>query len=100
MSNRRVINVLSVIPGLHFGGAEIRLLNIARTIDPKRFHLTVVTLYSPDPTLEAESKGMRSQFAAAGVRVMNLAIRRPGSRPVPRAVKIADTATILGTAVA
>lgn len=100
MSNRRVINVLSVIPALHFGGAEIRLLNIARTIDPKRFHLTVVTLYSPDPTLEAESKGMRSQFAAAGVRVMNLAIRRPGSRHVPRAVKIADTATILGTAVA
>jgi glycosyltransferase involved in cell wall biosynthesis len=100
MSGRRVLNVLSVIPDLYFGGAENRLLNIAQTIDPERFHLTVVTLYSSDPKLEAECGGMQSQFVAAGTRVLNLALRRPDARHGPRAVKVADTATILGTAIA
>lgn len=94
-----MINVLSVISELYFGGGESRLLNFARTIDPARFSLTLATLYSFDRTKAEIWGSMHSQFEEAGVRVVDLALPRPGIRRTRRLARIADTGAILATAV-
>ena len=94
-----MINVLSVISELYFGGGENRLLNFARTIDPARFSLTLATLYSFDRTSAANWGSMHSQFEEAGVKVVDLGLPRPGNRRIRRLARMADTTAILATAV-
>jgi len=95
-----VINVLSVISELHFGGGENRLFNLARAIDPRCFRHTVVTLYAPQRAIESRFGSMRRQFFDAGVKLLDLGLPHPGSAQGPRLVKIANTARTLATAVA
>lgn len=95
-----MINVLSVISELKFGGGENRLLNIARSIDPGCFRLTVATLYSPEQASRNHCGSLARQFADAGVRVHEMGLPNPSSVRGPRPVKLARTATTLATAVA
>jgi glycosyltransferase involved in cell wall biosynthesis len=100
MAGRTVINILSVISELNFGGGENRLLNLARSIDSNRFRLSVVTLYSP-PVAAANRRGtLRGQFAAAGVKVQELNLPHPSNVQGLRPIKLANTAGTLATAVA
>src|SRR6202158_4111606 len=94
-----MINVLSVISELYFGGGENGLLNFARTIDPARFSLTLATLYSFDRTSAANWGSMHSQFEEAGVKVVARGLPRPGNRRIRRLARMADTTAILATAV-
>jgi glycosyltransferase involved in cell wall biosynthesis len=94
-----VINVLSVISELNFGGGENRLLNLARTIDSGRLRHTVVTLYSPHHSVQS-CGSLRRQFADAGVKMHEIGLPHPGSIDAPRVVKLANTATTLATAIA
>jgi glycosyltransferase involved in cell wall biosynthesis/GNAT superfamily N-acetyltransferase len=60
------LKVVYVITGLYIGGAEKLLLNQLRCIDRRRIEPVVVTLAGGD---------MFEEFARAGVRVENVAIR-------------------------
>jgi glycosyltransferase involved in cell wall biosynthesis len=93
-----VINILSVISELNFGGGENRVLNLARSIDPKRFRLTVATLYSKGDANHCGT--LHGQFAAAGVRVRELGLPHPSSFQAVRPVKLANTAATLAMATA
>lgn len=95
----RALNVLSVVPDLHFAGGETRLLNIARSIDRRRVKLTVLTIYAPQAKLDARFGSMRFEFSDAGIDVLNLGVRRADGRRRPRMVQLARTAKILGTAI-
>jgi glycosyltransferase involved in cell wall biosynthesis len=95
-----VINVLSVISELNFGGGESRVFNLARTIDSNRFRLTVVTLYSAGHTPQGQCGSMRRQFADAGVKVHDIGLPHPGGVQGVRIVKLVNTATTLATAIA
>jgi len=95
-----VINVLSVISELNFGGGENRLLNFARTIDSNRFRLTVTTLYSREHPLQSQCGSMLRQFAEAGVKVHAIGLPHPSTVQGLRVVKLAGTATTLATAIA
>jgi glycosyltransferase involved in cell wall biosynthesis len=63
--------VLSVIGDLGFGGAEDRLLSLARTIDRERFEHTVLTL-NPDDPADPGASAMKTFFEEAGIRVKPL----------------------------
>lgn len=95
-----MINVLSVISELNFGGGENRLLNLARAIDRTRFRLTVATLYAPHTADTVHCGSLRQQFDDAGIEVHDVGLPHPASRQGPRMVKIAGTAGTLATAVA
>jgi glycosyltransferase involved in cell wall biosynthesis len=95
-----VINVLSVISDLNFGGGENRLFNMARFIDARRFRLTVATLYAPDRRSETDCGSMRGQFAQANVPVRSLDLANPVAIRAPRPLKLASTAATLAGAVA
>lgn len=95
-----MIRVLSVIPDLNFGGGENRLFNLARTIDPRRFHLTVVALYGPDQSQGGRCGSMRRQFADGGIEVHEVGLHHPSNVRALRPVKLANTAATLATAVA
>ncbi len=66
------LRVLSVVNNLYFGGAECRLLTLAKQIDRERFDQTVLTLKRGDPQRERELGSLRPHFAAAGVAVEQL----------------------------
>lgn len=74
------LRVLTLAPDLNLGGGENRILNLARSVDPERIHLTVATLYARDPSLEANSGSLREEFAAAGIPVVDLNLPRPQQR--------------------
>ena len=95
-----MINVLSVISELNFGGGENRIFNLARAIDPKRFRLMLATLYLPPGERRFHCSSMRRQFADAGIDVYDLALPHPADSRIPRVVKIANTAATLATAIA
>jgi glycosyltransferase involved in cell wall biosynthesis len=96
-----VINVVSVISELYFGGGENRLLNFARAIDPGSFRHTLVTLYArAHPSLESQFGSMRRQFADAGVKVHELGLPHPSLAQGSRLVKLASTARTLAGAIA
>jgi glycosyltransferase involved in cell wall biosynthesis len=95
-----VINVLSVVSELNFGGGENRIFNLARAIDSNRFRLTVVTLYSAEHPSRSRCGSMRRQFADAGVEVHDIGLPHPGSAQGLRLVKLANTASILAAAIA
>lgn len=66
------LRVLSVVNNLYFGGAECRLLTLAKQIDRERFDQTVLTLKRADPQRERELGSLRPHFAAASVAVEQL----------------------------
>jgi glycosyltransferase involved in cell wall biosynthesis len=95
-----MINILSVISELNFGGGENRLLNLARSIDSKRFRLTVATLYSPPKGATNHCGTLGRQFAEAGVKVHEVGLSHPSDARGLRPIKLASTANTLATAVA
>jgi glycosyltransferase involved in cell wall biosynthesis len=88
-----------VISDLNFGGGENRLFHLARAIDPARFRLTVVTLYSTAHSERAQCGSMRRQFAEAGIEVHDLGVPHPATARGVRLVKLAHTATTLATVI-
>lgn len=68
---RRRARVLSVIGDLGFGGAEHRLLALARNIDRELFDHSVITINQADPDRE-ETCAMRRCFAESGVELKDL----------------------------
>lgn len=88
------MRVLGVISDLLYGGAENRLLNVARAIDPARFDYRVATFYPPSEALERSHGSMQAEFAAAGIDVINLGLPRPGRGRHPL-VRRAYTASVL-----
>lgn len=95
-----MINVLSVISELKFGGGENRLLNIARSIDSRRFRHAVATIYSPSRTLQNHCGTLLKQFADAGIQVHQLGLTHPSDFAAVRPLKVASTAATLATAIA
>lgn len=89
------IKVLAVVPDLNYGGGENRILNIARAIDRSRFAYVVATLYSPSAALAARSGSMASDFADAGIEVVDLGLPRPTHRSAIRPLQLIGTAGAL-----
>src|SRR5689334_16791830 len=75
--SRRKIRVLAVITDLMFGGAENRILNIAKFIDRDYFDYSVATLYAPTEHLIQRLGSMMPDFEAAGIPVTKLGLTRP-----------------------
>ena len=73
------IRVLGLVPDLHFGGGENRILNIARTIDSGVFEYRVACLYLPLPSMHTVFGDMRPEFVSAGINIIDLGLSRPGS---------------------
>lgn len=94
-----MINVLSVIAELNFGGGENRVFNVARAIDRSRFRHTVATLYSPGGDPRSHCSSMRRQFADAGIEVHELALPHPAASRSPGIAKSAKTAATLAIAI-
>lgn len=94
-----MINVLSVVSELNFGGGENRIFNFARSIDASRFRHTVVTLYSSDDARSNRCGSMRQQFADAGVKVLDLGLPHPSTAKGSRLARLANTAGTLARAV-
>lgn len=93
------IKVLGLVPDLHFGGGENRILNIARSIDKAKVDYCVACLYSPLPSMNAVYGDMRPEFVSAGINVIDLKLPRPGYGQGRSLVRSARTAlTVLGSA--
>lgn len=90
-------NLLTVISELRYGGGENRVLNFARSIDPRRFKLTVATLYGPGAD---QRPTLNRQFAEAGIRLHEIGLTHPSHAGGPRPLKLASTAGTLATAIA
>jgi glycosyltransferase involved in cell wall biosynthesis len=95
-----VINILSVISELNFGGGENRLLNLARSMDSRRFKLTVATLYARPLAAPNHCGDLRRQFVEAGVKVHELGLSHPSNSQGLRPIKLANTAGTLAAAIA
>lgn len=91
----RPLRVLTLTPGLGFGGGENRVLNLARSINPDRVELTVATLYARDPVSEQRSGTLAAEFAASGVRVLSLDLPRARQRFRFRPLQMLHTAWTL-----
>lgn len=89
------LRVLTLAPDLNFGGGENRILNLARAIDPRCIDLTVATLYSRHPALETNSGSLHGEFAAIGIRIIDLGLPRPRERSRFRPLQLAHTAMTL-----
>lgn len=64
--------ILTLIPNLHFGGAENRVLALSQNIDRDRFEHHICTIQRPDAPSDALFGSLRPRFEAAGVRVGDL----------------------------
>jgi glycosyltransferase involved in cell wall biosynthesis len=95
-----MINVVSVISELNFGGGENRLLNFARAIDRSRFRHTVATVFAPNPHDTFHCGTLRQAFEEAGVDVVHLDVPHPGTAPFPGIARVASTAKALATGIA
>jgi glycosyltransferase involved in cell wall biosynthesis len=95
-----MINVVSVISELKFGGGENRLLNFARAIDRSRFRHTVATVFAPDPDDTHHSGTLRRAFDQSGIEIVDMGVPHPGASRLRGAMKVAATAKALATAVA
>jgi glycosyltransferase involved in cell wall biosynthesis len=95
-----MINVVSVISELKFGGGENRLLNFARAIDRSRFRHTVATVFSPNPRESSHCGSLRRSFDEAGLDIVDLAVPHPGAAQLAGIAKVAATTKALATAVA
>ena len=91
----RPVRVLALVSDLAFGGGENRILNIAASIDRRRFAYEVATLYAPDADLCRRSGDMRGDFEAAGIRVRHLDLPRPHRAFTSRGAQVAHTTTVL-----
>src|ERR1700736_3290359 len=68
----RRLGVLSLTNTLGFAGGEARVLSFAKTIDRDRFDHYVVCVKRANAEQAPEDAAMRSQFAAAGIKVIDL----------------------------
>jgi glycosyltransferase involved in cell wall biosynthesis len=64
-------HVLSVVPGLGFGGDQSRLASIVRSMDPSKFRFSVVVM-PHDLDIDDLCGAMRPVIEAAGIRVHQL----------------------------
>ncbi|MBV8725180.1 MAG: glycosyltransferase family 4 protein [Candidatus Eremiobacteraeota bacterium] len=71
------LRVLSVVNTLYFGGAECRLLSLAKEMNSDRFDQTVLTLKRVDTERERRLGTLRPHFASANVAVESLDIDAP-----------------------
>jgi glycosyltransferase involved in cell wall biosynthesis len=94
-----MINVVSVISELKFGGGENRVLNFARSIDRSRFRHTVATVFSPNPH-DTHCGSLRRAFDEAGIDLVDLALPHPGAAQAQGIARLAGTTKALATAVA
>ena len=76
----RKLKILSLVHNLFFGGDETRLLAFARTVDRSKFEHHVVSIHLPDETDTKRNGSMRSEFARAGVEVVDLGERHHSTR--------------------
>jgi glycosyltransferase involved in cell wall biosynthesis len=95
-----VINVVSVIFDLKFGGGENRLLNFARAVDRRRFNHTVATVFAQNPHEKLRCGSLRPAFEESGIEVVDLEVPHPGAVRSRGVAKIAATARALGIAIA
>ena len=95
-----MINVISVISQLKFGGGENRLLNFARAIDRRRFRHTVVTVFASNPDDAHHCGSLRRTFDESGIEVVDLEVPHPGAARREGIAKVAATTKALATAVA
>jgi glycosyltransferase involved in cell wall biosynthesis len=91
VTDARPTRVLSVIRDLGFGGAENRILNMARAIDPARVALRVMTLHDEDPDVVRRAGSLRREFAGAGIDVESLGVPRTRIVSRWRAVQLLHT---------
>ncbi len=76
MTAVRKIKVLTLLDALYCGGDENRVLQLARAIDRDRFDMRVATLNPPDPEVDGRHGTLRAEFAAAGIPVTVLGVKR------------------------
>ena len=95
----RKLRVLAVVSGLHFGGGENRILNIATAIDGTGFDYQVATLYTPDEEMCARLGDMRGDFQNAGIRILHLGLPPPRRAFDCRPIQVANTTTQLARTV-
>lgn len=74
----RRLTILSLVHNLFFGGDETRLLSFSRSHDSNRFKHLVASIHVADKEYDRRNGSMRDEFAAAGVRVIDLG-KRHGS---------------------
>lgn len=94
-----MINILSVLWDVGIGGGETRVLNLASTIDSTRFRLTVAVGHSPHPQFETRFGSLRTQFEAAGVRIVDLGLPRHVGRGRLRVSSMLRAARVAAQAV-
>jgi glycosyltransferase involved in cell wall biosynthesis len=95
----RPLRVLTLTPGLGFGGGENRILNLARSVDRDRIKLTVATFYATDPQSEQRSGTLAPEFATSGIPVLSLDLPRARQRSRFRPLQMLFTASTLVRAV-
>src|SRR5829696_3258072 len=88
------IKVLSFSTDLHFGGAENRILALARFIDSSRFTHMVVTINRADTELDQSFGTMRQEFADAGIEVIDLGEVHSKAKTAIRPVQLARTSRV------
>jgi glycosyltransferase involved in cell wall biosynthesis len=91
----RPLRVLTLTPGLGFGGGENRILNLARSVNRNRVELIVATLYARDSLSELHSGTLAPEFAASGIRVLSLDLPRARKRSRFRPLQLLHTAWTL-----
>jgi L-malate glycosyltransferase len=68
--------VLTLSDRWHYGGSENRILQLATSIDPSRYCLTIGSICTDDDEFDRRYGSMRQEYTAAGVSVMELGIQR------------------------
>ncbi len=91
----RPLRVLTLTPGLGFGGGENRILNLARSVGRDRVELIVATLYARDPQIENRAGTLAAEFEASGIRVLSLDLPRARQRSRFRPLQLLLTAWTL-----
>jgi glycosyltransferase involved in cell wall biosynthesis len=69
MSRRERIRIVSLIPSLHFGGDENRLLTFGSTMDRERFDHRVLILRPPTAEMNAQRGDLRGAYAEKKVEI-------------------------------
>lgn len=64
------LRILSLVGDLAFGGAESRVLALARGIDQERFHHRVGVLNRHEPARDSAFGSLRSEFARSGLELV------------------------------
>lgn len=71
----RRVGVLSILNDLAYGGDEHRMLSFAQNVDRDRFDHYIAVIKRPDPAINAMYGSLRSEYAAAGIPLIELGVR-------------------------